>query len=50
MTLFFKILKIGTLQAELIYCYARKGDWLTAHLILKQEQVLGDLKSEKFHC
>ena len=31
------------LQAELIYCYARKGDWLTAHLILKTEEVLGDL-------
>ncbi len=31
------------LQAELIYCYARKGDWLTAHLILKAEEVLGDL-------
>ena len=27
------------LQAELIYCYARKGDWLTAHLILKTEEV-----------
>ena len=31
------------LQAELIYCYARKGDWLTAHLILQTEKVLGDL-------
>ena len=31
------------LQAELIYCYARKGDWLTAHLILKTEEVLGEL-------
>ena len=31
------------LQGELIYCYARKGDWLTAHLILKTEEVLGEL-------
>ena len=35
------------LQAELIYCYARKGDWLTAHLILKTEEVLGDLTSHE---
>ena len=33
------------LQAELIYCYAHKGDWLTAHLILKTEEVLGDLSA-----
>ena len=31
------------LQAELIYCHASKGDWLTAHLILKTEEVLGEL-------
>jgi hypothetical protein len=35
------------LQAELIYCYARKGDWLTAHLILKTEEVLGDLTKKE---
>ena len=35
------------LQAELIYCYARKGDWLTAHLILKTEEVLGDLSVQE---
>ena len=35
--------EIKGLQAELIYCYARKGDWLTANLILKTEEVLGDL-------
>ncbi len=35
------------LQAELIYCYARKGDWLTAHLILKTEEVLGDLTNNE---
>ena len=35
------------LQAELIYCYARKGDWLTAHLILKTEEVLGDLTAQE---
>ena len=34
------------LQAELIYCYARKGDWLTAHLILKTEEVLGELTAQ----
>ena len=35
------------LQAELIYCYARKGDWLTAHLILKTEEVLGELSPQE---
>ena len=35
------------LQAELIYCHARKGDWLTAHLILKTGAVLGDLNSQE---
>ena len=35
------------LQAELIYCYARKGDWLTAHLILETEKVLGDLSDHE---
>ena len=35
------------LQAELIYCHARKGDWLTAHLILKTEEVLGDLTNRE---
>ena len=35
------------LQAELIYCYARKGDWLTAHLILKTKEVLGDLSAHE---
>ena len=35
------------LQAELIYCYARKGDWLTAHLILQTEKVLGDLSDHE---
>jgi len=35
------------LQAELIYCHARKGDWLTAHLILKTGAVLGDLNSHE---
>ena len=35
------------LQAELIYCYARKGDWLTAHLILKTEEVLGELTAHE---
>ena len=39
----FQNTEIKDLQAELIYCYARKGDWLTAHLILKTEEVLGDL-------
>ena len=39
----FQNTKNKNLQAELIYCYARKGDWLTAHLILKTEEVLGDL-------
>ena len=39
----FQNTKNRDLQAELIYCYARKGDWLTAHLILKTEEVLGDL-------
>ena len=35
------------LQAELIYCHARKGDWLTAHLILKTGAALGDLNSQE---
>lgn len=35
------------LRAELIYCYARKGDWLTAHLILQTEKVLGDLSDHE---
>ena len=35
--------KYRELQGELVYCYARKGDWLTAHLILKTESVLGDI-------
>ncbi len=39
----FQNTKNKNLQAELIYCYARKGDWLTSHLILKTEEVLGDL-------
>ncbi len=39
----FQNTKNKNLQAELIYCHARKGDWLTAHLILKTEEVLGDL-------
>ena len=39
----FQNTEIKDLQAELIYCYARKGDWLTAHLILKTEEILGDL-------
>jgi hypothetical protein len=43
----FQNTKNKNLQAELIYCYARKGDWLTAHLILKTEEVLGDLSSQE---
>jgi len=43
----FQNTEIKDLQAELIYCYARKGDWLTAHLILKAEEVLGDLTSHE---
>jgi hypothetical protein len=43
----FQNTKNKDLQAELIYCYARKGDWLTAHLILKTEEVLGDLSSQE---
>ena len=43
----FQNTKNKDLQAELIYCYARKGDWLTAHLILKTEEVLGDLTSQE---
>ena len=39
----FQNTKNRDLQAELIYCYARKGDWLTAHLILKTGEVLEDL-------
>ncbi len=39
----FQNTKNKNLQAALIYCHARKGDWLTAHLILKTEEVLGDL-------
>ena len=39
----FQNTKNRELQAELIYCYARKGDWLTAHLILKTGEVLEDL-------
>ena len=39
----FKKRKNRELQGELVYCYARKGDWLTAHLILKTESVLGDI-------
>ena len=39
----FKKRKNRVLQGELVYCYARKGDWLTAHLILKTESVLGDI-------
>ena len=43
----FQNTKNRDLQAELIYCYARKGDWLTAHLILKTEEVLGDLSVQE---
>ena len=43
----FQNTKNKDLQAELIYCYARKGDWLTAHLILKTEEVLGDLTARE---
>ena len=43
----FQNTEIKDLQAELIYCYARKGDWLTAHLILKTEEVLGDLTAHE---
>ena len=43
----FQNTEIKNLQAELIYCYARKGDWLTAHLILKTEEVLGDLTAHE---
>ena len=43
----FQNTKNKDLQAELIYCYARKGDWLTAHLILKTEEVLGDLTAQE---
>ena len=39
----FRKRKNKELQGELVYCYARKGDWLTAHLILKTESVLGDI-------
>ena len=40
-------IKNRDLQAELIYCNARKGDWLTAHLILKTEEVLGELSAQE---
>ena len=43
----FQNTKNKDLQAELIYCYARKGDWLTAHLILKTEEVLGDISTQE---
>ena len=43
----FQYTKNKDLQAELIYCYARKGDWLTAHLILKTGEVLGDLSAQE---
>ena len=43
----FQNTEIKDLQAELIYCYARKGDWLTAHLILKTEEVLGALTAHE---
>ena len=43
----FQDTKNRDLQAELIYCYARKGDWLTAHLILKTGEVLQDLNDRE---
>ena len=43
----FQNTEIKNLQAELIYCYARKGDWLTAHLILRTQEVLGDLTAHE---